>query len=182
MYGKSHINRRKFRKNTHTNINYDDVVVTYSSGGHKNIKYRKSCPICGKDMGYHRHHDVHRKCIACQGNINRKNTPTQNRIKASMKANLASRLKNRLLKKNRKSTFDLLGYTVEDLIAHLESQFKNGMTWDNYGQWHIDHIEPDSWFNYDSMHHPDFKKSWSLNNLQPMWASDNLKKSNLWKG
>jgi len=56
------------------------------------------------------------------------------------------------------------------------------MTWDNYGTWHIDHIRPDSWFHYDSVNHEDFKKSWMLDNLQPLWAKDNLMKSNNYEG
>lgn len=75
-------------------------------------------------------------------------------------------------------------WTVEELKIHLESNFQSGMSWDNYGRngWHIDHIIPDSWFNYDSMNHEDFKKSWSLDNLQPLWEKDNCSKSNRYKG
>ncbi len=72
----------------------------------------------------------------------------------------------------------LVDYTLDDLIKHLELQFQNGMTWDNYGQWHIDHIKPVSSFNFDSTDDSEFKECWSLNNLQPLWAEDNLKKSN----
>jgi hypothetical protein len=73
---------------------------------------------------------------------------------------------------------NLLGYTLQDLMAHLESLFKDGMTWDNYGKWHIDHIRPVSSFNFSSYDDPEFKECWALNNLQPLWAEDNIKKSN----
>lgn len=74
----------------------------------------------------------------------------------------------------------IVGYTVQELIAHLESQFVGVMAWDNYGKygWHIDHIIPISAFNYTNMKHMDFKKCWVLSNLQPMWAKDNLSKCN----
>ena len=52
------------------------------------------------------------------------------------------------------------------------------MSWDNYGEWHIDHILPDSSFYYVSTEDDEFKKCWALSNLQPLWAIDNLKKSN----
>jgi hypothetical protein len=180
MYGKSHTSREKFRKCTHNNVNYDDRVVEYTISGNKRIKYRQKCPICDRDVGYRPHHDYYRKCVKCQGNINRKNTPIQNRIRQSMKASVGCRLRRRLSGKNTRSTFDLLGYTLEELMKHLESQFLPGMTWNNYGEWHIDHIKPDSLFNYGTTEDEGFKKSWSLENLQPLWAKDNLRKSNKW--
>jgi hypothetical protein len=70
----------------------------------------------------------------------------------------------------------LVGYSVEDLIEHLESLFKPGMTWGNYGQWHIDHIRPVASFHFATYDDPDFKACWSLSNLQPLWAIENLRK------
>jgi len=67
-------------------------------------------------------------------------------------------------------------WSVKELKQHLESKFKDGMSWENYGQWHIDHVIPDSWFKYDSPYSDGFKKSWALENLQPLWAKENLKK------
>jgi hypothetical protein len=78
--------------------------------------------------------------------------------------------------------FDLLDYTQEQLLKHFESLFTDDMSWDNYGKWHIDHIRPNSSFNYDSTEHPDFKKCWALNNLQPLWARDNMSKGKKWDG
>lgn len=73
---------------------------------------------------------------------------------------------------------DLVGYTLCDLKKHLEKQFTDGMTWENYGKWHIDHKIPVSVFNFTKPEHIDFKKCWTLDNLQPLWAKDNLKKYN----
>lgn len=73
-------------------------------------------------------------------------------------------------------------YTNEELFNHLESQFTDGMSWDNMSEWHIDHIRPVASFDYDSTDHPDFKKCWALNNLQPMWAKDNMSKGAKWDG
>lgn len=72
----------------------------------------------------------------------------------------------------------LVGYTLEDLMAHLESQFTKGMTWDNFGAWHVDHRRPISHFNFESPDDPEFLECWSLWNLQPLWAFDNLSKNN----
>jgi len=71
---------------------------------------------------------------------------------------------------------DLVGYTESDLVKHLEKQFVNGMTWENYGEWHIDHVCPISKFNFTDPSHTDFKRCWSLKNLQPLWAFDNISK------
>lgn len=73
-------------------------------------------------------------------------------------------------------TFDVLGYTVQQLRAHLEKRFTKGMTWDNYGEWHVDHIIPLIAFNYETTSDIDFKKAWSLKNLQPLWKSENQSK------
>lgn len=74
----------------------------------------------------------------------------------------------------------LVGYTVSDLISHLEKQFLEGMSWDNYGigGWEIDHIIPLSAHNYETPDDIDFKRAWALSNLRPMWAPDNRSKNN----
>jgi len=67
----------------------------------------------------------------------------------------------------------LVGYTPEELKRHLENKFNNGMSWENYGKWHIDHIIPKSFFVFGSVDDVEFKYCWSLDNLQPMWGIDN---------
>lgn len=86
-------------------------------------------------------------------------------------------LKESNVEKN-KHYFDILQYTPEELIVHLELQFKDSMNWDNYGFWHVDHKLPITHFNIQEMGDEEFMKCWSLENLQPMWAEDNLRKSN----
>ena len=74
--------------------------------------------------------------------------------------------------------FDILGYTPEELIVHLENQFTQGMTWENYGEFHVDHKLPISSFNIKEIGDEAFMKCWSLDNLQPMWGEENIRKSN----
>lgn len=80
--------------------------------------------------------------------------------------------------------FNELGYSLLDLKQRIESTFEDNMTWDNYGYevWHVDHIRPLSWFNIQELNDEEFKKCWSLSNLQAKWAKDNLKKNNLFEG
>ena len=70
----------------------------------------------------------------------------------------------------------LVGYTIFDLASHLEKKFKPGMSWGNYGDWHIDHERPVASFEFNSPDDPEFKKCFSLNNLQPLWATENMAK------
>ena len=117
---------------------------------------------------------VHRKHIYT---VNMKNT------KKKLRKRVSNLIRDCLAKHNSYKNgthVKYVSWTLDEFKAHLESKFQPGMSWDNYGRggWHIDHIVPDSWFNYDSPQHEDFKKCWSLDNLQPMWESDNCSKGN----
>ena len=72
----------------------------------------------------------------------------------------------------------VVGYTIDQLKESIEKQFLPGMDWNNYGKhgWHVDHKTPIAVFNFEKPEDTDFKRCWSLKNLQPLWAIDNLKK------
>lgn len=74
--------------------------------------------------------------------------------------------------------FEILKYEPQDLIVHLEKQFKDDMNWKNYGKWHVDHILPISSFDIKEIGDAEFMKCWSLENLQPLWGEENIIKSN----
>jgi hypothetical protein len=74
--------------------------------------------------------------------------------------------------------FDILKYSPDDLINHLESNFTDKMNWDNYGEWHVDHILPISSFDIKEIGDSEFMKCWELKNLQPLWGDENIRKSN----
>ena len=105
----------------------------------------------------------------------RRKTDPRFRLRRNISSALFTALKERGMSKQGKSTFNLIGYTKEQLIKHLESLFTEGMTLENYGEWVIDHVIPDSFFNYNDI--VEFRICWSLENLQPMWKKDNLEKS-----
>lgn len=85
----------------------------------------------------------------------------------------------RALKKNKAGYRweHLVGYTVDELKRHIESLFWPGMSWENMGEWHIDHCVPRSAFRFTKPTDPQFIECWSLSNLQPLWKLDNLRKS-----
>ncbi len=107
----------------------------------------------------------------------RKNNP-QFRLSDSMSSLMRNALRYNNLSKNNTTWKKLAGYTEIELQEHLELQFVDGMTWDNYGEWHVDHIIPISFFQYKSPNDVEFKICWRLENLQPMLAMDNKMKSN----
>lgn len=68
----------------------------------------------------------------------------------------------------------LLGCSIDQLKQHLKSKFQQGMTWENYGEWHIDHIRPCASFDLSKLEEQ--KKCFHFSNLQPLLAKDNLAK------
>lgn len=67
----------------------------------------------------------------------------------------------------------LLGVSQDELKMHIEKQFIKGMSWDNYGRWHVDHIMPLS----SAKTKPELRKLFYYTNLQPLWGKDNISKS-----
>lgn len=92
------------------------------------------------------------------------------RIRRSMAARIWAALKG----KSDGRLFSRLGYSATELRAHLEQLFEPGMSWSNYGRWHVDHIRPCA--SFDLTDPVQFAQCWALNNLQPLWASDNVRK------
>jgi len=91
--------------------------------------------------------------------------------------NLRSRL-NKALRGDYKagSAVSDLGCSIKEFKVYLESKFKPGMTWENYGKWHIDHIKPLT--SFDLLKIDQVQLACNYTNLQPLWAKDNLEKSN----
>ncbi len=93
---------------------------------------------------------------------------------------IAQRLRNRIRAalKNRgkksKRTVLLIGCSFPKLVIYLESQFEDGISWENYPEWHIDHIKPCS--SFDLTDPKQQKLCFNYKNLQPLWAGDNFRK------
>jgi hypothetical protein len=76
------------------------------------------------------------------------------------------------------STETSLGYSPKQLRLRIECQFKPGMSWENHGEWHIDHKKPISAFIAQGVTDP--KTINALCNLQPMWGEENIAKGGSW--
>ena len=71
-------------------------------------------------------------------------------------------------------SFSMVGCSVEFLRRYIEAKFEAGMTWDNYGEWHVDHIRPCA--SFDLSDKEQVIQCFNWRNLQPMWASENISK------
>lgn len=69
---------------------------------------------------------------------------------------------------------EVLGYDWLAFRSHLEALFEPGMTWENYGEWQIDHVEPVSWFDFKTTRGTAFRKAWAITNLCPRWRSSEI--------
>jgi len=103
----------------------------------------------------------------------------KNRKETDPSYKLVKNLRSRLwavLKKNQKSgtTMKLTGCTLEELKKHLENKFEDGMSWDNYGTWHVDHIIACA--NFDLSDPKQQQICFHYTNLQPMWGEKNMQK------
>lgn len=143
------------------------------------------CVICGKTFTYsmtrggsHQHYCSE----ACKRERNRRShaeylassarARVDNRVGASMNDSLRTRKPGSVWE-------TWAGYTVVDLVVHLEAMFQPGMNWDNYGRdgWNIDHVIPRAAFEYSTPSQEQFRDCWKLENIQPLWAVDNRRKN-----
>ncbi len=149
--------------------NRDKTKADYYKNHKKRLEQRKKWRMNNRDKIniYRRNYDKTRNSVDPQFRLNQ---IMSRAIRVSLKNNRGS--------KRGCHWGKLVGYRAKDLRRHLDLLFTEGMTWDNYGQWHIDHIIPKSVFNYNKSGDIDFKKCWALNNLQPLWANDNIRKAN----
>ena len=117
----------------------------------------------------------------CEINKDKLKTYRKTKLKTDVQFKLSCVLRNRLntaIKENYKigSAVKDLGCSIDELKAYLESKFRTGMTWDNYGHqgWHIDHIKPLA--SFDLTDRNQLLEACHYTNLQPLWANENLSK------
>lgn len=116
---------------------------------------------------------LHRERYTAYEMALRKRSP-QRRIATAYRGRVSDAIRTqRGIKKGK--TFDLLGIPSWDFfMQYLTKKFKKGMTLENYGQWHVDHIIPCA--SFDLTKKSEQKKCFHYTNLQPLWAIENLMK------
>lgn len=129
---------------------------------------------------YNTDEEYRRKAIQASVDTERRryeNGDIQYKLKQLCRARIRNAMKG--LDKS-KATGELMGCSWKELQDHLSSQFREGMSWDNHGihGWHIDHIRPCNSFD---LRDPEQQKlCFHYTNLQPLWAHENLEKSDTW--
>lgn len=147
----------------------------YQENKEEKLKYAKQYRIKNKDK-YDEYFSINAEKIYKQRakrEKQRRNTDIGFRIESNLRKRLYRAI---TINKKYQSTSEYLGCSIEELKTHLEKQFKKGMTWDNYGKWHIDHIIPCA--SFDLTKEEEQRKCFHYSNLQPLWAIENIKKSN----
>lgn len=122
--------------------------------------------------------DLYKKRAA--ENSMRARATEKGKIHSRMNARMNAALKaKRAGSKSRMSWVQLVGYTVDDLVMRLKRTLPSGYTWADFlaGKLHIDHIVPVSAFNFATLNCVDFKRCWSLKNLQLLPVRENLQKN-----
>jgi hypothetical protein len=105
---------------------------------------------------------------------NKRKNDESYRIRRNLSKRLWKCLKNINSDYIKPKTSKIIGCDMITLKNHLESKFKDGMNWDNYGEWHIDHIIPCASFDFSD--NSEIEKCFHYSNLQPLWASENCSK------
>ena len=167
-------------------------------GGIGIVNNKRKCTDCNKWLSLNNFHKNKQRCKSCrlerqrtkegkrkQRKRNKKWEQSKKGKEYYKKYKVSKNISNRMresLKGNKQNHHweDLVKYTLNILKEHLEQQFQDGMSWNNYGEWHIDHIRPIASFNITDYECDDFKECWSLSNLQPLWAIDNIRKGDKW--
>ena len=133
---------------------------------------------------YYQKNKEARKVYFREYSRNRYHTDLRFKMSRILRRTLHEKLSKHLIKETNPEfsyteTFSsFLGCTLEELKTHIENQFEDGMTWENwtYDGWHLDHIVPCS--SFDLTKEKEQEKCFHYKNLQPLWAEDNLSKSN----
>lgn len=112
---------------------------------------------------------------ACRRSTKKRDSKPEQKIKNNLRRRIRNIFKSQQKRKS-VSAIAYIGCSYEEFVVHIKSLFQPGMTMENYGEWHIDHIRPLS--SFDLTDPEEIKKACHYSNLQPLWAKDNLKKSN----
>jgi hypothetical protein len=161
-------------------------------------KYFLLCEICKKfekkiiQNIYNKENSLKEKeKIQLLGKVsyNQEKLNTENKIISEIKSKFRMRMKNMFQFVSAKIIFEKLLYSPLEFKKYIELQFEPWMSWNNWSKyyvnhwndndqstwvWHLDHIIPHSEFEYNSMDDEEFKKCWSLNNLRPYSAKQNI--------
>lgn len=143
---------------------------------------RKFCAPCAREYALERARIRSKRVLSTEAGRKYQNEWSRKKLATDPKLKVSSHMKVMIHRgigssKAGRSWREFVPYTLKELMTHLERQFMSGMTWDNKGEWHIDHIRPISSFEFSGPEDQGFKDAWALTNLRPLWAKDNIRKN-----
>ena len=164
-YHQANKEKRNEQRRQYYQANKEKKHQYYQDNREAIVEYQKEYHQANKERAaeYRRNRYNNEPVVALRNNVS-------NLIGHALKRNDGSKVG--------ESVLQYLPYTIEQLKEHLENQFEDWMTWSNRNEWHIDHIIPQSKLPYASMDEPNFQKCWSLENLQPLEAKENMSLGN----
>jgi len=174
-YNEEHIRKRNVEKQKEYYKKYIDKNFDKIKEYKEKYYLKNKKPKINKEKTLKQRNENEKKETIYQREYHRKRRAED--IEFRIKNNLGARIRC-AIKNKQKRTMDFIGCSIEDLMKHLEKQFQEGMTWNNYGKWHIDHIRPCASFNL--LNEDEQIQCFHYTNLQPLWAEDNLKKHDKW--
>jgi hypothetical protein len=144
------------------------------------LEYKKRYYQANKDLlkAKRNNHYRNNKAAVRKSEAKYRKTRRQKDVNFKLLCNVRNHVGQFLKSGFKNKTITYLGCTLDEFKAHLERQFKPGMTWENYGVngWHIDHIFPLS--KVDLNDSEAINRVLHYTNMQPLWAEENIKKSN----
>ena len=162
--------------------NKEKMVKQATKNRLKNLEHYKKVDKIRREKNKKKNHKQNKEWR--EKNKKRTNKRLKNRYHNDINFKIVKNLRTRIwsvlkgINKSKK-TLELLGCSVEELKIHLEAQFEPGMTWDNHGKgsgkWNMDHIKPCAFFDMTNSKQQELCFHYS--NLQPLWAEENIKKS-----
>jgi len=151
----------RYKKSAKGKENAARATARYKRSGkakESNARYRQSARVKMKNRNRYMNDPQFRMTILLRG-----------RIRNALRRSVAG-----VVPKKCGHTLDLLGCSMDFFIEYIEKQFQPGMSWQNHGQWHIDHVLPCASFDLTD---PEQQKTcFNFSNMQPLWAKDNISK------
>tara|TARA_Y100000389_G_C17463392_1_gene523498 strand:+ start:3041 stop:3655 length:615 start_codon:yes stop_codon:yes gene_type:complete len=165
-YGRKHYQNNREKRNASSKKwqqNNREKVNASTRKSHQRPEAKKRRRARQKRPGYKKRRNARRR--------ERYRTDPLYRIKTILRSRLRHALKGKI--KSAK-TIKLLGCSYSHAQNHLEKQFLPGMTWENHGTWHVDHMMPCASFDLTDPEHQ--RQCCHYTNLQPMWGKENISK------
>ena len=167
------------RKAVRSTTEYKEKQAEYNHG-YKDTKNKRRRERYANDPEYKKHRSESERANKSKRSYkDQRNRRSRERYATDPKyrteCNVRSRINYALGTDKSDHAMDLLGCTVDEVLVHIEKQFKSGMTWDNQGkEWEIDHIIPFAAFDLTNRDEQ-FIVCW-YQNLQPLWGHENASK------